>query len=131
MFGIKKSSVIFGTSAIIAGWGGGIKTHCAFCGKKSQYYCDYVLGFTGPYSEDKNTRLLISIDKVKIATCDAPICKGCSTRIGHYFICGKPSIHETIDHCPVHKYAESYMRVLTIGEAEHDRLRDWKLKSVK
>ena len=94
---------------------------CSFCTNEATLLCDYTIGFVG-----KGELVRISDEH---ATCDAPICNQCSTRKGVIFY--SPGGPDTIDHCPYHSaYDIGWCRSITAGEAEQERLRAWKLKSV-
>ncbi len=108
---------------------------CAACGAAATRWCDAIIGF-GPKFEDTAGPLLAGeprerrmvIDMERPYVCDAPLCVGCGSQVGH--VCGHldPGLREqpwsdTVDWCPAHPRGGS-VQILRPAElvAERERV---------
>lgn len=84
-----------------------MKEKCFYCDKPATRFCDFNIGApiggyerAGPVADN---RFLAYIDAEQLPyTCDMPMCDDHNKQVGHFHICGKEPVHETIDHCPEH-----------------------------
>lgn len=105
---------------------------CLFCGAKADLLCDSWLGW-----ERKRGEMAAEVPNLltcpawgvplryrAVHTCDAPLCRACSTPAGHMHIRLRngPHIHETIDYCPGHDRGDRRTEITGL-QAEAKRAR--------
>lgn len=77
------------------------KKPCA-CGQPGEYLCDALV----PLSREERLRRAVAGLKVGglagQATCDAPLCEACRTKVSNTFVCGKNPRMDSMDYCPTH-----------------------------
>lgn len=72
------------------------KALCMFCGAPATLLCDGIIGWDA--DEDKHRHMT----KCRgMFTCDAPVCRNCTTWHGNIFFDGKIRMMDTRDLCPL------------------------------
>ena len=89
---------------------------CLICGAHAEFLCDAVIGIEPVLDSDGSATDKISLSS-RQWTCDAPVCRDHSTRVGH--ICW-----DSIDHCKYHiDYPDRRITDIIIPEDGIDRKR--------
>lgn len=89
---------------------------CVCCGRPAPWLCDYAIGFKGEHCAEgkpampgtlgpSGVRLYIDPD-LEAYTCDAPLCDGCTRKVGPLFDFPKRGEFTWDDHCPAHAHKD-------------------------